>query len=255
MKRKLRRTPEVLFVCLVLAFAWVTMFEPITNPLGTSDAEAAKKKVLFPYKMVGVTAKWGGTVDSVIDITDNDISDLMKKADQGTYIWDYMPGHGDSSTYGIDSLGGASNSDGLFYDTLDFFFDVTDYDAGWLGYGIANYDSIHGDTDSSYIQIEAALGTSLGNSGVFYPIRLIGIQERGIGTGTLDTITFSEVHDDSLFPIPLDYDIPGGIDADSTLFLDKLRLRYILCDSALVGDQENDYSIEFRAWMLVKEEF
>ena len=241
MKRQIWIAVVMLFVAAVL----------ISN---APQVEAAKKVRLFPYKIVAVTGRTGGDIDSVWKPLDNFEVHLINKGNAGVYTWAYDPGHGDSATHGVDSLG-AGNSTGLFYDTLDFYFHVLDYDGGWLGYGIADWDSLHDDTDSANIVITAELGTMMGNRGEFFSLRVMDTQERGIGTDPADTITYSSLAEDSLFVLSLAHEVEGGSGVDSTLFLDWLRLRYVMCDSALILDQINDQVLQYRAFMIVKEEY
>jgi hypothetical protein len=222
----------------------------VITPVG----EAAKKVRLYPYKIVAVTGETGGVYDSVWYPTDNSIAHTIFSGHRGIYDWTYDPAHGDSATNGVDSLG-VGNSTGLFYDTLDFYFHILDYDGGWLGYGIANWDSLHGNTDTARVEVTAELGTEMGNNGTFFMLKALATQERGIGAAHVDTITFSSLAEDSLFVLSLKHEVEGGSDVDSTLFLDWLRLRYVICDSALILDQVNDQAMQFRAFMIVKEEY
>lgn len=218
------------------------------------EVDAAKKTRLYPYEIVAVTGKTGGALDSMWKPTDNNEVHPVSKGNLGIYSWTYDPAHGDSATNGVDSLG-SGNSTGLFYDTLDFYFHILDYDGGWLGYGIADWDSLHGNTDTARVEVTAELGTKMGNAGDFFMLRALATQERGIGAAHVDTITYSSLAEDSLFVLSLKHDVEGGSDVDSTLFLDWLRLRYVICDSALILDQVNDQVMKFRAFMIVKEEY
>ncbi len=219
------------------------------------QVEAAKKVRLYPYEIVAVTGRTGGELDSVWKPTDNFETHLITKGNLGVYKWMFDPGHGDSTTYGVDSLGGASNSDGLMYDTLDFYFHVLDYDGGWIGLGIDEWANGHGDADSMRVEYVVELGTKMGNNGVFISNRSLAVKERGIGVTHKDTITFDAQADDSTHVFSLAYEVEGGASVDSTLFLDWVRLRYVIVDSALILDQINDHEYEFRAFMLVKEEY
>jgi hypothetical protein len=217
--------------------------------LVANTLDAAKKVNLYPYKVVLVNGRTGGAVDSVIKPLDNDISDPLAKAAQGIYECTFDPAHGDSSTNGVDSL-----TTGLHYDSVQVYFDISDYDGGWLGYGLYDWDSTAGnaDVDSHRIEVNVQLGTEMGNSGVFYPFRSMAIQDRGADSDHLDTIVCCM---ESLYVVPFNFDVEGGVEADSTLFLDKLRITYQVADSALVGDAVNTKSIWFRAYILAKEEY
>ncbi len=236
---------------------WITvvmLFVAAVLLSNVEQVEAAKKVRLYPYKIVAVTGRTGGAIDSVMYPLDNYEVHPISKGNAGVYIWKYDPAHGDSATNGVDSLG-AGNSTGLMYDTLDFYFHTLDWDAGWIGLGIDEWANGHGDNDSMRVEIEAQLGTNMGNKGTFIALRALGVQERGLGTDPVDTITFDAQADDSLHVLSLKHEIVGGGDVDSTLFLDWLRLRYVIVDSALILDQINDHDYEFRAFMLVKEEY
>lgn len=237
---------------------WITvvlLFVAAVMVLNAPNVEAAKKVRLYPYEIVAVTGKTGGVVDSIWHPTDNYETHPISKGNLGVYKWMFDPAHGDSATNGVDSLGGASNSDGLLYDTLDFYFHTLDYDGGWIGLGIQNWANGHGDTDSMRVEYVVELGTKMGNDGVFMPLRALAVQERGIGAAHTDTITFDAQADDTTHMFSLAYEVEGGASVDSTLFLDWVRLRYVICDSALILDQVNDHEYEFRAFMLVKEEY
>ena len=219
------------------------------------QVEAAKKVRLYPYKIVAVTGRTGGDIDSVMKPIDNNEVHPISKGNAGVYIWKYDPAHGDSAANGVDSLGGASNSDGLMYDTLDFYFHILDYDDAWIGLGLKNWANGHGDTDSMRVEYVVELGTNMGNKGVLFPLRALAVQERGVGTDPVDTITFDAQADDTLHIFSLAHEQILGTNAppDSTLFFDWVRLRYVIVDSALILDQINDHDYEFRAFMLVKE--
>lgn len=238
-----------IWIALVMLFVAVLLVS--TAP----QVEAAKKVRLYPYEIVAVTGRTGGDIDSVWRPLDNFEVHPISKGNAGVYLWKFDPGHGDSLTYGVDSLGGASNSDGLMYDTLDFYFHVLDYDAGWIGFGIFDWANGHGDNDSMRVEIQVELGTKMGNKGAFMPLRALGVQERGFGTDPVDTITFDAEADDTLHVLSLKHEIVGGGDVDSTLLLDWVRLRYVIVDSALIFDWINVHDYEFRAFMLVKEEY
>lgn len=233
----------------------VMLFVAAVLVANAPQVEAAKKVRLYPYEIVAVTGKTGGAIDSVWYPIDNNEVHPVSKGNLGVYRWMFDPGHGDSATYGVDSLPVGSASDGLLYDTLDFYFHVLDYDAGWIGLGIQEWANGHGDNDSMRVEYVVELGTKMGNDGTFIPLRALQVQERGIGTQHTDTITFDAQADDSVHMFALTAEVEGGSNVDSTLFLDWVRLRYVICDSALILDQINDHEYQFRAFMLVKEEY
>ncbi len=217
------------------------------------QVEAAKKVVLYPYKMV--VEKAGGTYfDSTIMLTDNEdyVTGHPSKQIQGFYTHTWRTDHRDSGALA------------LVWDTTDFYFDIKDYDAGAIGYGISDYTVTGDDSTTHFWLVTAALGTEMGGLG-FVPIRYISLKEHGIaGTGAntyTDTLLGegSMGHKDSLALVNISKNLVGGTDADSSWMrvCDKLRLRILDKDSSQVLDKIGlvRHTFNYRAFMLVREEY
>lgn len=242
MNLEVTKVKKLSFVVFVLALSALIgqLFVPYDG------LKAAKMKVLFPYEMIVESASG---FDSVITLTDNDISDLRNKAAQGKYSHLFRNDHRDSVKT-------------LVFDSCAFMFDITDYDAGWLGYGYSGYTVFgHDDSATTQIAVTADIGTQLGLDlpyHSFYKIRGLGLQEHGIGTDLVDTMSVAEAGaNDSMVVVSLEQELPGGVSADSVMLGNRLRVMMVLKDSSQVADTllDDGYSFFYRVWMLVKEEY
>lgn len=205
-----------------------------------SWAQTGEKTRVYPFKV----------------ITYNPTATESTPAATGEYTFTFDPANGDSTTYGIDSL-----ATGLHYDTCDIYFDISDYSQGWLCWGFAAWDSSSADVDSHRVEITAQTGTDI-CGGTFIAAKSLVMNERGdwrdtdSSTAVVDTllVTNRTALGDSLFVISLAKQLSGSIDVDSTYVLDRIRLRMVFCDSALVGDANNNGSYTIRAAMLMRHE-
>lgn len=218
--------------------------------LVSSTPQAAKKTVLYPYKMVVENAA-GTFFDSTITITDNVDYQTghLSKQQQGRYAHTYRVGHRDSVQ-------------DLVFDTVDFYFNILDYDAGMIGYGITGYAHPEQHDDSGSIQwaVTVELGTELSSGGNFQKLRGLTLQEHGIGTDEVDTIAYDKLINDSIFFINIAEELPGTTDADSSWMLcsDKIRLRLVYKDSSQSSADtlfDDGWTFLYRAFMLVREEY
>jgi hypothetical protein len=221
----------------------------ITALILPGDSEAAKRKVLFPYKMVVESATG---FDSVINLSDNLTyhegdadgnadQGSAKRRDKGLYNHIFRFDHRDSAKT-------------LTFDSAAFYFDLIDYDAGEIFYGYENLLAFNVDSATAQIHVLAEIGTEIPihNEGEWKMIRQIALQDHGAGTDPVDTLDLFEGGVvDSVHMVSL------GFNADSVMYGDKLRLLFVYKDSTQVADTLIDDGLEhsYRAFMFVKEEY
>jgi hypothetical protein len=231
------------------AIAFVMLFVAAVIVANAPDVGASGKTILFPYEQrVEQTA--APYNDSIITLNDNVVTHALFKSRMGQYQHRYRFDHRDSAKT-------------LTFDTCDFYFDITDYDAGVIGYGIAGYDhpEIHDDSGSIQWAVTVELGTELGGGG-FQKLRGLGVQEHGIGTDEVDTIAYDKTiaQGDTIFFINIAEELPGQTDADSSWMLcaDKVRLRLVYKDSTQGTTDtlfDDGWTFLYRAFMLVRQEY
>lgn len=198
-----------------------------------------EKTAIYAYKTVTYSVSGAKVIDYP-----------STPAAQVYYCFD--PSHGDSATNGVDSL-----ATGLMYDTLECYFDISNYTHVWLCWGFEAWPYTSADEDSHRVEIDAAYGTEKFGSGNYD--RWIYMNGRGLDADTmaLDTLLVPDSDTltlyDSLFIIPLETQIAGGdSDLDSASVLDAIRMRFIFVDSALVGDAVNKSYYTVRCGLIGK---
>jgi len=176
-----------------------------------------------------------------------------KRIDDGviTNITDTDPGHY-VLAFEIDSAGA-----GVAVDTVNFLIPFEQFNAGWLCWGIVDYDSTHADATNCHVVVSARPGTIFHSkwrepNGI---ARYFTMNNRGKHTDLLDSIYpvgVPQPNLDSLFAIPLDstHMYAGGWGgADSTFLMDWINVQFVVTDSLTTqtGDTPawNDQKITF----------
>ena len=200
----------------------------LIGAIAASGIAETKKEWVPPYKVYNLFYFSG---------SDHVFQNISPNTD-GVFSYMFDPTRGDSSTNGVDSTDG-----GLFRDTVDFYFNVENYDQGVIALGLAEWDSndANADADSHYVQYEILSGTK----------KFGGVYDRMIEFNNDSNWTTEQCCVEQLLYVPLQYNVDGGIDVDSTLLLDEVKVRFVFQDSALVGDAVNARPCQIRvgAWL------